>query len=416
MGQLLHQPRYQRWSRLLELASLLVASGVAQGQPQGTLESYTSGGKMVTIELIGPSVAGKYPAVVLLHGSGGLEQATGDVFREIGAALARSGYVVAIPHYFESTGHVIGRPNKQGEYEAWIKALADAVDFTAKRPDVLADRIGIIGYSMGTNLAQIQAVSDPRIKAIVSCSGTYPPKGPNKKLPALLILHGTKDTSTPLSYVKAYQEALKANEMPHAVHIYKGKGHNFDIEQWADATERSAAFFDRYIKNARIKVEENLMPSLAKPLDEVVRTRSTVHLPGLKRHDGQPITIRQGDNVGLVNHDRLAGLDRQHPRPGLVQVLDRVDADGGHVEPHVLLGFGDLDQGPTTRPAKLAGSLDAAVGAFDRLDGDRRALLDRHGLTDVEPAHLLGQQPAELNIFPLARTRSSSREHALIHE
>ena len=103
----------------------------------------------------------------------------------------------------------------------------------------------------------------------------------------------------------------------------------------------------------------------------------------------------------------LLGLDRQDAGAGLVEVLDRRGADRRHVEPHVLLGLGDLDEGPAARPAELAGALDAAVGPLDRLDGQGGLLLDGDRLADVEPAHLLGQRPAELDVLAL-RARSAA--------
>ena len=83
-------------------------------------------------------------------------------------------------------------------------------------------------------------------------------------------------------------------------------------------------------------------------------------------------------------------------------------ADRRHVEPHVLLGLGDLDEGPAAGPAEQAGALDAAVGPLDGLDGQGGLLLDGDRLADVEPAHLLGQQPAELDVLAL-RGRSGPR-------
>ncbi len=128
-----------------------------------------------------------------------------------------------------------------------------------------------------------------------------------------------------------------------------------------------------------------------------------------QRNDRQAVAVGQGDDLGLVDDDRLAGLDRQHPGPGSVQVLDGRDADGGHVEPHVLLRLGDLDERPAAGPAELAGALDAAVGPLDGLDGQRGPLLDGDRLADVEPAHLLGQVPAELDVFLLRRQSGARR-------
>ncbi len=94
------------------------------------------------------------------------------------------------------------------------------------------------------------------------------------------------------------------------------------------------------------------------------------------RDDAQSVAVRQRDHLGLVEQDRPAGLDRQDAGPGLVQVFDRRDADRRHVEPHVLLGLGDLDQRPAAGPAELAGAFDAAVGSLDGLDGQRGLFLD----------------------------------------
>ncbi len=55
-----------------------------------------------------------------------------------------------------------------------------------------------------------------------------------------------------------------------------------------------------------------------------------------------------------------------------MQVFDRGDTDRRHVKPHVLLRLGNFDQGPAAGSAKLAGSLDAAIGPFDGFDGQGR--------------------------------------------
>jgi dienelactone hydrolase len=230
------------------MTAVVALSGLAQGQVRDSVVRYPSGSKQVTLECFVPSASGRHPTVLLLHGSGGLEQATGAVFREIARALAIRGYVALIPHYFEKTDHVIGRPLQAGEYEGFLDSLKDAMEYAATQQEVDPARFAIIGYSMGSNLAMLRAVKDSRIKAIVSCSGSYPPTKPSKKLPPLLILHGSKDKSTPIDYVKKYQEGLKEQEMPHAVHIYPGKGHNLDVPTFENVTVRAVAFFDKYVK------------------------------------------------------------------------------------------------------------------------------------------------------------------------
>lgn len=244
--------------------ALSFLAALAKGQVAGETVTYTSGAKQVTVDVLAPAIPGKFPAILLLHGSGGMDQGTTAVFREVAGYLATQGYVVLIPHYFEKTGHVPGKPNRQGEYEAWVEAVKDATDYAATRPEVDPAKFAMIGYSMGSGLATFRATQDPRIKAVASISGAYPPIKPSKKLPPLLILHGSKDKSTPIEYVEKYAAALKEQEMPHAVHVYKNVGHNFNLSQFSDATRRSAAFFDRYVKSPEPPLEKS-NPRRAEP-------------------------------------------------------------------------------------------------------------------------------------------------------
>jgi hypothetical protein len=56
-----------------------------------SVDQFKSGGVFVTVDRFAPTAHGKYPLVLLLHGSGGLEQATGDVFQAIARKMAARG-------------------------------------------------------------------------------------------------------------------------------------------------------------------------------------------------------------------------------------------------------------------------------------------------------------------------------------
>jgi dienelactone hydrolase len=219
----------------------------AQGQVQENVAQFQSGETPVTIECFTPAANGRFPAVFLLHGSGGLEQATGDVFREIARGLASQGYVALIPHYFDRTRHVVGQPFGSDDLSSYLQTIDDGIAFAVKSESVDPDRIGFIGYSMGAYLAFSQSARDPRIKAIVSCSGSLPVNS-KAKFPPVLVLQGSKDKGSPAERLKAFQEQMKTNETPCAVHIYRGLGHNFEVSTWEDASRRTAVFFDRYLK------------------------------------------------------------------------------------------------------------------------------------------------------------------------
>src|SRR5262249_46670560 len=88
---------------LLALPGLAVAAGPSRPHPGGTLDTFVSGGKRVTVERFQPARPGKYPVVLLLHGLEGAE-VSGPVFRPAARRLAGKGFVVLLVRYFERTG------------------------------------------------------------------------------------------------------------------------------------------------------------------------------------------------------------------------------------------------------------------------------------------------------------------------
>jgi dienelactone hydrolase len=226
---------------------LLWPAGRARADVREGVEHYRSGEAVVTMEWFAPADRGKFPAVVLLHGSGGLDPGTAAAFRALARDFAERGYAVMIPRYFERTGHSIGEAFRSGEIMSFVEAVADAIEFGVASGIVDPDRIGIIGYSMGEYIAFFRGARDPRIKAVVSVAGSLPVES-QSKFPPVLILQGSNDRSNPVSRVKAFQEMLKSKGTPPASHVYRGMGHNFDVERWEDAAVRAAAFFDRHMR------------------------------------------------------------------------------------------------------------------------------------------------------------------------
>jgi dienelactone hydrolase len=239
---------------------------------QEDLERYRSGEAEVPIECFTPGVRGRFPAILLLHGSGGLDPGTAYVFRAIGREFAERGYIVLIPHYFECTDHVIGRRFPPKEFQELMQAVEDAIEFAASHRAVDPDRIGLVGYSMGAYFAFFLGARDPLIKAVVSCSGSLPVES-KSKFPPLLILQGSEDRGNPLARIKQFLEYLKAKGTPYANHVYKGMGHNFDVDRWADAAERAGTFFDKYLRNPNdAGPRKTPRPRLRKGTDRAART------------------------------------------------------------------------------------------------------------------------------------------------
>ena len=99
------------------------------------------------------------PAIVFLHGTGGDRTALLPEAR----ALAAAGYGVLL---YDGPGH--GESGGRLEYGAAERAaLAGALDFLARRPEVDGARLGAVGYSLGGYVATLVAADDARLRAVV---------------------------------------------------------------------------------------------------------------------------------------------------------------------------------------------------------------------------------------------------------
>ena len=114
-----------------------------------------------------------YPAVILVHGSGGDKDTS--YIKMISGALTAQGYAtLAIDTQYH--GDRV-RPGRSGEIhmpdsytmrDAWIQSVVDlrrAVDYLESRPDVDKTKIGYMGFSQGAMLGGVVAGVEARISA-----------------------------------------------------------------------------------------------------------------------------------------------------------------------------------------------------------------------------------------------------------
>jgi dienelactone hydrolase len=139
--------------------------------------SYTSAGRAVQGYLIVPRGSGKHAAVVFVHGSGG------DRSELIGAAAelakrnvvtltitAPSRSVTATPHTIEG---LLDQARSITVND--VVAVRRAVDLLQTLPEVDAERVGYVGWSLGGRLGAVVAAAEPRIKALVLVSAGADP-------------------------------------------------------------------------------------------------------------------------------------------------------------------------------------------------------------------------------------------------
>jgi carboxymethylenebutenolidase len=239
---------------LLAGLSLVLATGAHAPEPiMESTARFDSRGKSIPVEQFEPKAPGRYPAVVILHGAGGMP-AGGIAFRAFARVLARQGYVALIPHYFDRTGTAMADDRTiPKHFAAWMETVADAVTYAASRPNVDPGRIGLLGFSLGGYLSLSTATLDPRIQVIVEFFGGLPDAlaGGVARLPPVLILHGDADTVVPVAEAHKLERLLKENRVPYEIHIYRGAGHGFLGDAGEDSGRRTQAFFDAHLKKTK---------------------------------------------------------------------------------------------------------------------------------------------------------------------
>jgi dienelactone hydrolase len=168
---------WQRWSGV-PLQATVRSREERDGLVRERLTYVSAPGQGVPTLVIRPSgAAGRLPAVVLLHGLGGSKEGMRSWMEE----LARRGYLTLA---IDARRHGERGPGLQA---AMIRAyrtrrghpyvfdtVADlfrALDYLQTRPDVDADRIGMMGVSMGGQETWITAALDPRVRVAVPIIG-----------------------------------------------------------------------------------------------------------------------------------------------------------------------------------------------------------------------------------------------------
>ncbi|HEV3164895.1 MAG TPA: dienelactone hydrolase family protein [Isosphaeraceae bacterium] len=245
---------WRRWQGFLAFATCL-ALGMDAPTPHAIKEedaTFKNKTKDVIVDVFAPEEPGKYPAVVIVHGHGGVGEGKQSGCHEQGRRLARAGYVALVPHYFGplSPDSKNGRKNARS-YNLWVRNVADTVSYAAKRTDVDPKRIGLVSFSLGSAVAISVAARDRRVLAVVENFGTLPEwESLNwSRLPPLLILHGDKDEIVSLDEAYKLDKVLDNANVTHDMHIYEGAGHGFQGEDQSDAYHRTLEFLDQYVNH-----------------------------------------------------------------------------------------------------------------------------------------------------------------------
>jgi carboxymethylenebutenolidase len=206
-------------------------------------------------ELYKPKTPGVYPAVILLHGSIGIQPAN----LNLAKILSKHGYVSVVLDYYAGFGGLPPKSRKQWEKLAgWSSNVKNCVKYLQSLPEVEKNRIGLVGFSRGGGLAMLLSGQISSVKAVVAF---YPSiKFVNRaSIAPVLLLHGSKDKLIPLYKVETLYYDLLNRGKTAELKIYEGAGHGFERytkkkvyshSAAKDAKNRTVKFLDKYLKTS----------------------------------------------------------------------------------------------------------------------------------------------------------------------
>jgi dienelactone hydrolase len=226
------------------VAALLAGCGGLEGGRAVRFANVTPGAPLsIEATLVRPSGPGPFPAVVQLHGCGGIEAQS---FRWA-RWLADRGYVALVVDSF-GPRHVKG-DCRSGPDDPPVTARLDdafgALRYLQSRPDVRPDRVAAIGWSQGGVYA-MAVINGPSLERARSRGVELPATGfaagigfypggcfslvSEGVVRPLLVLIGEADDWTPAAKCREMVEAMRSRGADATIVTYPGAYHYFDVE------------------------------------------------------------------------------------------------------------------------------------------------------------------------------------------
>ena len=209
-----------------------------------------------------PSGNGPFPAVILLHSSGGFK--SNQMLNYLGDDYIENGFAIYAPDFFKRHGITTETRKKTWTTfrEPIEKELSEIVELVKKDKKIDSKNVFAVGFSNGGYWATYLA-GTKQVNAASSHYGVwtfkgglngYPVKYVKKDCSPLLVLHPIKDQIQKIEYVKSHIEKAKKTCAKVKVHYYTNGGHAWESQKykggvgynkdvWKDAVTRTINFF-----------------------------------------------------------------------------------------------------------------------------------------------------------------------------
>ena len=250
-----------RAGSIFAAAALMAALAGPAGAADFTAQTVTVGvRKNMEATLFTPEGPGPFPAILVLHTSGGISEAD----RGYCANLAREGYICIAPAFLRAHGITnpeLRRKSFTSESQAIFDDFVEIIGELDGLSKAKKGATGAVGFSNGGFFAMLLAASQ-KVRVGVSYygalngAGTHPDLVPFQKRftgasSPVLVLAGESDATIGLKPPQKLEEILKAAGTRYEIKYYPGAGHDFErsgssgpgkAAAAADAWQRTLAF------------------------------------------------------------------------------------------------------------------------------------------------------------------------------
>ncbi|MBS1210235.1 MAG: carboxymethylenebutenolidase [Proteobacteria bacterium] len=187
-------------------------------------------------------VAGKLPAVIVIHENRGLNPHIEDITRR----LALAGYLALGVDYLSAQGGTPADEDKARDMFAKLDAKTTgsislaALKYLKQHPQSTG-KVGVVGFCWGGAAVNQLATLAPDLNAGVAFYGMQPGADEAAKIKAPLLLHYAGLDERINAGIPAYEAALKAAGVHYEVFMYEGVNHAFHNDTNAARYNEAAA-------------------------------------------------------------------------------------------------------------------------------------------------------------------------------
>jgi carboxymethylenebutenolidase len=208
--------------------------------------------------LVRPATAkGKLPGVLVVHENRGLNPHIEDIARR----LALDNFIAFAPDALAPLGGYPGDEDQARQLFPKLDQAKTREDFVAAYaflkglPDCTG-KVGAVGFCYGGGIANFLATRLPDLAASVPFYGNQASAEDAPKIKSPLLIHYAETDQRINAGWPAYEAALKAANVPYAMHMYPGTQHGFNNDttpRYDEAAaklawQRTIEFFNKYLR------------------------------------------------------------------------------------------------------------------------------------------------------------------------